>query len=140
MHVILSFDLTFFLNYQEILTSCLLVNPSSLISILLINGDGEGLLHASFAVFHREGSFAGLIACLHHHHELAMEELHGGSGEHFERGGVAVAGGTEGAVALHREFELISGIGAQRAVLVNKAHSHKCEVVAVGLEAGAVAL
>ena len=49
------------------------------------------------------------MTSLHHDDKLTVEKLHCGLGEGFQRGGVAVAHGTEGACSLYIEGQLIVG-------------------------------
>ena len=67
-----------------------------------------------------------------------MEQFHRGLGEHFERGGIAIANGVECGGTSHLKFERVVGIGAESAVFVGEAHGDECEVATVGGDGAAV--
>ena len=75
-----------------------------------------------------------LYHCGHH----AIEGVHLGQVEEFERGGVAIGACTVGACSTYAEADEVLGIGTEVACLVDHADGNEGEVFAIGCEAGAV--
>lgn len=102
--------------------------------VSLLDGDVDGGFHAGGGVLDSKGHHAWGFTGLANDYQLAVEEAHLGLSEGLQRGGIAVAGGLVGASTCHTEFKPVGGIGAQGAVLIDKAHRNVGQVVAVGLD------
>ena len=100
----------------------------------LFYGDDNLLGQLALLVLDNKRQLTFFFACLHYYNQLPGKELHGGLGEGFQTGGVAVADSTECACSRYLERQLVSGIRDERAILVNQADGDECQVVAIGFE------
>ena len=75
-----------------------------------------------------------MIGSLDHHHQLPGEELHSGLGERLQRGGIAIADGTEGTGTCDLKGQLVVAVRDERATAVGEAYGDESQVFAVGLE------